>query len=165
MSNAERVTRTLAVGPPDKEPPSLVGPTSQQDDASAWAYLFFAFLRLWVPGRLSSKYWIWIFFYFFPNFLFPIGPRGAYCLGLWSPLKTMAESGPARERSWSFCFWVWPIPKVDLFVLVLVCILQLLFVVILWFWWLCKGNGDKPKISLCVRVWVCVFFSTCTPEV
>ena len=47
MSNAERVTRTFAMGPPDKDPPFLSGP-----------YLFVGFLSLWVPGLLSSKYWI-----------------------------------------------------------------------------------------------------------
>lgn len=99
MSNAERVTRTLAVGPPDKEPPSLVGPTSQQDDASAWALPFFCVFETVGPWPTQLQILDLNFFYFFPNFLFPIGPRGAYCLGLWSPLKIMAESGPARERS------------------------------------------------------------------
>ena len=75
----------------DHQTRTLVGPTSQQNHASVWALPFCWVFEMWVPGLLSSKYWIW-------NFLFPIGPCGAYCLGLWGLLKETAESGPVRER-------------------------------------------------------------------
>lgn len=114
----------IGCGTTRQGPHSLVGPTNQQDQACG-PYLFVGFLRLWVPGLLSAKYWIWNFIYlflFFPNFLFPIGPVGPTVWACGAYWKQRLSGGPAREWSWSV-FWVWATPDVDIFVIGLVCVL------------------------------------------
>ena len=96
-------------------PHSLVGPTSQQNHASVWAPPF-----CWVfetVGPRPTQLQILDLKFFIPNWALwglLFGPVGL--------LKETAESGPARERSWSF-LWVWATPRVDIFVLGLVCVL------------------------------------------
>ena len=114
MSNAERVTRTFAMGPPDKDPPFLSGP-----------YLFVGFLRLWVPGLLSSKYWIWNFFFLiFYSQLGLVGPTVWACGAYWEQrlrvvqferdLGVFFECKPHQKLTylslgwfvfWNFCLW------------------------------------------------------------